>query len=112
MHDPLRAPRRRRGTGTTVDRFRLNEVVSQIAFGGRMETSGRLPLLHYAVAVRISVPGKTSSPRKPPNAVTRASHNPAIHVSGQAAHAAPPPVPGGAHHPAVAAAHHRSGAAV
>jgi hypothetical protein len=36
MHDTLRwlhgGPRR---TGTTLDRFRLNEVVSQVAFGGR-----------------------------------------------------------------------------
>ena len=36
MHDTLRklhgGPRPR---GTTLDRFRLNEVVSQIAFGGR-----------------------------------------------------------------------------
>ena len=36
MHDTLnRLHRRRRGTGTTIDRFRLNEFVSQIAFGGR-----------------------------------------------------------------------------
>ena len=36
MHDTLRRlHRRRRGAGTTLDRFRLNEVVSQIAFGGR-----------------------------------------------------------------------------
>lgn len=36
MHDTLRRLHgRRRGTGTTIDRFRLNEVVSQIAFGGR-----------------------------------------------------------------------------
>src|SRR5215469_2545860 len=25
----------RRGTGTTIERFRLNELVSQVAFGGR-----------------------------------------------------------------------------
>jgi len=41
MHDTLRrlhGGRRhggRRGTGTTLDRFRLNEAVSQLAFGGR-----------------------------------------------------------------------------
>lgn len=36
MHDTLRSLHgRRRGTGTTIDRFRLNELVSQIAFGGR-----------------------------------------------------------------------------
>ena len=36
MHDTLRRLHgKRRGTGTTIDRFRLNELVSQIAFGGR-----------------------------------------------------------------------------
>jgi ubiquinone/menaquinone biosynthesis C-methylase UbiE len=36
MHDTLRRLHGgRRGTGTTLDRFRLNEVVSQVAFGGR-----------------------------------------------------------------------------
>lgn len=36
MHDTLRRPHGgRRGRGTTIDHFRLNEVVSQIAFGGR-----------------------------------------------------------------------------
>lgn len=36
MHDMLgRLHRGRRGTGTTIDRFRLNELVSQVAFGGR-----------------------------------------------------------------------------
>ncbi len=36
MHDTLkRLHARQRGTGTTIDHFRLNEVVSQIAFGGR-----------------------------------------------------------------------------
>jgi len=36
VHDTLRRLRgRRRGAGTTIDRFRLNEIVSQIAFGGR-----------------------------------------------------------------------------
>lgn len=36
MHDTLkRLHAGRRGQGTTIDRFRLNEVVSQIAFGGR-----------------------------------------------------------------------------
>ena len=36
MHGTLRRLHGgRRGTGTTLDRFRLNEVVSQIAFGGR-----------------------------------------------------------------------------
>jgi ubiquinone/menaquinone biosynthesis C-methylase UbiE len=36
MHDTLRRLHDgRRGTGTTLDRFRLNELVSQIAFGGR-----------------------------------------------------------------------------
>ena len=36
MHDTLRRLHgRRRSTGTTIDRFRLNELVSQIAFGGR-----------------------------------------------------------------------------
>src|SRR5215813_8520160 len=36
MHDTLRRLHpRRRGKGTTIDQFRLNEVVSQIAFGGR-----------------------------------------------------------------------------
>ena len=36
MHDALgRLHGRRRGTGTTLDRFRLNELVSQVAFGGR-----------------------------------------------------------------------------
>ena len=36
MHDTLRRLHgKRRGTGTTIDRFRLNEMVSQIAFGGR-----------------------------------------------------------------------------
>jgi ubiquinone/menaquinone biosynthesis C-methylase UbiE len=36
MHDTLRRLHEgRRGTGTTLDRFRLNEIVSQIAFGGR-----------------------------------------------------------------------------
>jgi ubiquinone/menaquinone biosynthesis C-methylase UbiE len=36
MHDTLRRlHRRERGTGTTIDRFLLNELVSQLAFGGR-----------------------------------------------------------------------------
>ena len=36
MHDTLKHLHRgRRGKGTTIDHFRLNEVVSQIAFGGR-----------------------------------------------------------------------------
>jgi ubiquinone/menaquinone biosynthesis C-methylase UbiE len=36
MHDTLRHLHEgRRGTGTTLDHFRLNELVSQIAFGGR-----------------------------------------------------------------------------
>jgi len=36
MHDTLKHLHAgRRGTGTTLDRFRLNEAVSQIAFGGR-----------------------------------------------------------------------------
>lgn len=36
MHDTLRhLHRRQRGTGTTIDHFLLNELVSQIAFGGR-----------------------------------------------------------------------------
>jgi ubiquinone/menaquinone biosynthesis C-methylase UbiE len=36
MHDTLRSLHGgRRGTGTTIDRFRLNELVSQVAFGGR-----------------------------------------------------------------------------
>jgi ubiquinone/menaquinone biosynthesis C-methylase UbiE len=36
MHDTLRRLHEsRRGTGTTLDRFRLNELLSQIAFGGR-----------------------------------------------------------------------------
>src|SRR5215469_2084289 len=36
MHDTLRRLHgRRRGTGTTINRFRLNELVSQVAFGGR-----------------------------------------------------------------------------
>jgi ubiquinone/menaquinone biosynthesis C-methylase UbiE len=36
MHNTLRRLHEgRRGTGTTLDRFRLNELVSQIAFGGR-----------------------------------------------------------------------------
>jgi ubiquinone/menaquinone biosynthesis C-methylase UbiE len=36
MHDTLRRLHEGgRGTGTTLDRFRLNELVSQIAFGGR-----------------------------------------------------------------------------
>jgi ubiquinone/menaquinone biosynthesis C-methylase UbiE len=36
VHDTLkRLHARQRGKGTTIDRFRLNEVVSQIAFGGR-----------------------------------------------------------------------------
>ncbi len=36
MHDTLkRLHRPRRGKGTTIDHFRLNEVMSQIAFGGR-----------------------------------------------------------------------------
>jgi ubiquinone/menaquinone biosynthesis C-methylase UbiE len=36
MHDTLkRLHGRRPGTGTTLDHFRLNEAVSQIAFGGR-----------------------------------------------------------------------------
>jgi ubiquinone/menaquinone biosynthesis C-methylase UbiE len=36
MHDTLRRPhRRQRGTGTTIDRFLLNELASQLAFGGR-----------------------------------------------------------------------------
>lgn len=36
MHDTLsRLHPRRRATGTTLDRFRLNELVSQIAFAGR-----------------------------------------------------------------------------
>ena len=35
MHDTLKRLHRRQGTGTTLDNFRLNEVVSQIAFGGR-----------------------------------------------------------------------------
>jgi ubiquinone/menaquinone biosynthesis C-methylase UbiE len=36
VHDTLkRLHGRQRGTGTTLDHFRLNEVVSQVAFGGR-----------------------------------------------------------------------------
>ena len=36
MHDTLRRlHQRRRGTGTTIDRFLLNELGSQLAFGGR-----------------------------------------------------------------------------
>jgi ubiquinone/menaquinone biosynthesis C-methylase UbiE len=36
VHDTLRHLHRgQRGKGTTIDHFRLNEVVSQIAFGGR-----------------------------------------------------------------------------
>lgn len=36
MHDTLRNLHRgQRGKGTTIDHFRLNEVMSQIAFGGR-----------------------------------------------------------------------------
>jgi ubiquinone/menaquinone biosynthesis C-methylase UbiE len=36
MHDTLkRLHTRQRGKGTTIDYFRLNEVMSQIAFGGR-----------------------------------------------------------------------------
>jgi ubiquinone/menaquinone biosynthesis C-methylase UbiE len=36
MHDTLRRLHGgRRATGTTLDHFRLNEVVSQVAFGGR-----------------------------------------------------------------------------
>jgi hypothetical protein len=36
VHDTLkRLHARQHGKGTTIDRFRLNEVVSQIAFGGR-----------------------------------------------------------------------------
>ena len=36
MHDTLRRlHQRRRGTGTTIDRFLLNELASQLAFGGR-----------------------------------------------------------------------------
>jgi ubiquinone/menaquinone biosynthesis C-methylase UbiE len=36
MHDTLRRLHTpRRGKGTTIDHFRLNELVSQIAFGGR-----------------------------------------------------------------------------
>src|SRR5580698_8357351 len=36
MHDTLRRLHEgRRGTGTTLDRFRLNELVSQVAFAGR-----------------------------------------------------------------------------
>src|SRR5215469_11904574 len=36
MHDTLRRLHGGRpGTGTTINRFRLNELVSQVAFGGR-----------------------------------------------------------------------------
>ena len=35
MHDTLRRLHGERGQGTTIDRFRLNELVSQVAFGGR-----------------------------------------------------------------------------
>jgi ubiquinone/menaquinone biosynthesis C-methylase UbiE len=36
MHDTLRRlHQRQRGTGTTIDRFMLNELASQLAFGGR-----------------------------------------------------------------------------
>jgi ubiquinone/menaquinone biosynthesis C-methylase UbiE len=35
MHDTLRRLHRRQRTGTTIDRFLLNEMVSQLAFGGR-----------------------------------------------------------------------------
>jgi ubiquinone/menaquinone biosynthesis C-methylase UbiE len=36
MHGALRRLHRgRRGTGTTIERFRLNEIVSQLAFAGR-----------------------------------------------------------------------------
>ena len=36
MHDTLRRMHGgRRGKGTTLDHFRLNELVSQVAFGGR-----------------------------------------------------------------------------
>jgi hypothetical protein len=36
MHDSLRRLHgRQRPNGTTLDHFRLNEVVSQITFGGR-----------------------------------------------------------------------------
>lgn len=35
MHDALRRLHGRRSAGTTINRFRLNELVSQVAFGGR-----------------------------------------------------------------------------
>jgi ubiquinone/menaquinone biosynthesis C-methylase UbiE len=36
VHDTIKRPHGRPGgTGTTLDQFRLNEIVSQIAFGGR-----------------------------------------------------------------------------
>jgi ubiquinone/menaquinone biosynthesis C-methylase UbiE len=35
VHDTLKLRGKRRGKGTTIDRFRLNEIVSQIAFAGR-----------------------------------------------------------------------------
>jgi ubiquinone/menaquinone biosynthesis C-methylase UbiE len=35
-----------RGTGTTIERFRLNEVASQLAFGGRRRAS---PTMTFAV---------------------------------------------------------------
>ena len=46
MHDTLkRLHGRRRGKGTTIDHFRLNEMVSQIAFAGRRPacTGGSCP---------------------------------------------------------------------
>jgi ubiquinone/menaquinone biosynthesis C-methylase UbiE len=35
VHDTLKLLGKRRGKGTTIDRFRLNEIVSQITFAGR-----------------------------------------------------------------------------
>ena len=52
MHDTLkRLHGGQRGTGTTLDRFRLNELVSQLAFAGRR---GR-------VYRRIIVPGRRAA---------------------------------------------------
>ena len=64
MHDTLRRLHGRpRGTGTTLEHFRLNEVVSQIAFGGRR---GRVYRRIVALSgVRLNVIGAENLLRPP-----------------------------------------------
>lgn len=66
MHDTLRRLHEgRRGTGTTLDRFRLNELVSQIAFGGRRGRVYRRIVSLAGVRTRVLDPGRGVQQRVP-----------------------------------------------